>query len=150
VHRDSGGRPRPYLTTTFDEVDPELSPDGAWLAYTSNDSGVDEVYVSPFPVPSARYRVSTAGGRMPRWGADGRTIFYAGPSTFHAVPFVVAGGDRATLGAPRTIYRRPSVRTWDVTAGGSRLMFIDTVRLLELLGIEVVTGLDPDALARPR
>jgi hypothetical protein len=149
VHRDSGGQPRPYLTTAADESDPELSPDGKWLAYTSNETGLDEVYVSPFPAPSARYRVSATGGQFPRWSRDGRTLYYAARGSFEAVPFTLTG-DRPTLGASRTIYRRPSVRTWDVTNDGKRLMFIDTVRLLELLGLEVITGYTPGATAAAR
>ena len=54
-----------------------VAPIGRWLAYHSGESGVPEVYVVPFPVPSRRWQVSSAGGTSPRWRGDGKEIFYA-------------------------------------------------------------------------
>jgi Tol biopolymer transport system component len=69
--------PVPLLTSRFNEYAAALSPDGAWLAYVSNESGTPEVYVRPFPRTSeARYQVSRAGGEAPRWGRQGRELFY--------------------------------------------------------------------------
>jgi eukaryotic-like serine/threonine-protein kinase len=59
----------------------QFSPDGRWVAYVSNDSGQDEVYVVPFPGPGARVQVSTSGGAQPRWRSDGRELFYLSPET---------------------------------------------------------------------
>ncbi|MGK2935612.1 MAG: protein kinase domain-containing protein [Gemmatimonadaceae bacterium] len=67
---------RSYLATVADELNPELSPDGRWLAYTSNESGRDEVYVGPFPGPGGRTQVSSQGGRGPRWAHSGQRLFY--------------------------------------------------------------------------
>ena len=53
-----------------------MSPDGRWLAYVSDESGADEVYVNSFPRPSAALRVSVSGGREPRWAPGGRELFY--------------------------------------------------------------------------
>lgn len=69
---------RPYLRGPSDEHSPAVSPDGRWLAYVSNESGRDEVYVQPFPKPGTRVLVSSGGGREPRWAASGREIFYRG------------------------------------------------------------------------
>ena len=64
-------------TAEFTELDPALSPDGRWLAYTSNESGRPEVYVRPFPdVGSGRERISAEGGSSPVWARSGREIFY--------------------------------------------------------------------------
>ncbi len=64
-------------TAEFAEQDPALSPDGRWLAYTSDLSGRNEVYVSPFPnVDSGRVPVSTEGGFGPRWAHSGRELFF--------------------------------------------------------------------------
>ena len=69
-------RPSLYLTTEFTEgVGAQFSPDGRWVAYTSNESGRQEVYVASFPVPSSKWPVSTNGGLLPRWRGDGREIF---------------------------------------------------------------------------
>ena len=56
-----------------------FSPDGRWVAYTSNESGVDEIYVVPFPGPGGKFQVSSASGVLPRWRGDGREIFYLAP-----------------------------------------------------------------------
>ncbi len=53
-----------------------LSPDGHWLAYMSNDSGQNEVYVQPFPPTGAKYQISTSGGRNALWSPDGKQLFY--------------------------------------------------------------------------
>jgi serine/threonine-protein kinase len=69
--------PVPLVATRFDEVTPALSPDGRWLAYVSNESGRNEVYVRPFPeVDRGRWQISTAGGTWPLWAHSGRELFY--------------------------------------------------------------------------
>jgi serine/threonine-protein kinase len=68
--------PRPFLATEFDELNPKFAPDGRWLAYVSNESGRDEVYVRPFPGPGGRWQISTEGGTEPLWSHDGRELFY--------------------------------------------------------------------------
>ena len=72
---------RPLIATEFSELNAEISPDGRWLAYDSNESGRTEVYVRPFPeVDDGRWQVSTAGGSWPVWSADGQTLFFIGGS----------------------------------------------------------------------
>jgi hypothetical protein len=77
----SGDRkPFPYLTTPFDEVEASLSPNGRWLAYTTNESGSYEVIVRSFPDPSRdRRQISAQGGVHPRWKGDGSEIYYLDP-----------------------------------------------------------------------
>src|SRR5437588_6608101 len=73
----SGDRkPTPFLTTRFNEAAPTFSPDGRWVAYQSNESGRNEIYVTPFPQTGAKWQVSTAGGTEPRWRKDSHEIFY--------------------------------------------------------------------------
>ena len=68
--------PRPFLVTPFGEFAAQISPDGRWIAYTSNESGREEVYVQSFPGPGGKWQISTAGGGAPRWSGDGRQLFY--------------------------------------------------------------------------
>ena len=69
-------RLRPYLNGRFDEHSVALSPDGRWLAYVSNESGQDEVYVRAFAASGSPEQVSSGGGREPRWSRGGRELFY--------------------------------------------------------------------------
>jgi eukaryotic-like serine/threonine-protein kinase len=77
---DSDWRETVLLQTPFFERNGEVSPDGRWLAYESNESGQFEVFVRPFPaVDEGRWQVSTAGGRRPSWARNGRELFYVAP-----------------------------------------------------------------------
>ena len=69
-------KPIPYLQTDFNELHGQVSPDGQWLAYTSDESGTWEVYVQSFPVLGHRRTISTNGGAQPRWRKDGKELFY--------------------------------------------------------------------------
>jgi serine/threonine-protein kinase len=66
----------PAAATSFTELHPALSPNSRWLAYASNESGTNEVYVRPFPGPGGRWQVSNGGGGQPVWSPDGRELFY--------------------------------------------------------------------------
>jgi len=69
--------PTPLIVTKFKARCPTLSPDGRWLAYVSNETGRNEIYVVPFPSASAaKWTVSTRGGTEPRWSHSGRELFY--------------------------------------------------------------------------
>jgi eukaryotic-like serine/threonine-protein kinase len=72
-------KPRPFLNASYSEYDPHLSPDGRFLAYVSNESGREEVYVQTYPDRSDKWQVSNRGGNDPRWSADGREMFYLSP-----------------------------------------------------------------------
>jgi dipeptidyl aminopeptidase/acylaminoacyl peptidase len=69
-------KPIPFLQTPFSEIDGHFSPDGRWMAYMSNESGRQEVYVQTFPATGSKWQISTAGGRFPRWSRDGHELFY--------------------------------------------------------------------------
>ena len=84
------GEPSPWLATPFRERRPELSPDGRWLIYLSDESGRTEVYLQPYPGPGQRVKVSTAGGLEPSWSRDGHEIFYRGRGDLFAVSFDAA------------------------------------------------------------
>jgi serine/threonine-protein kinase len=74
------GEPEQFLKSEFSDFHPAFSPDGRWLAYTSNESGKDEVYVRPFPSPASgaggKWQISSSGGRLPIWSQTKRELLY--------------------------------------------------------------------------
>ena len=71
-----GGEPQSFFQSRSDETLPAFSPDGDWLAYVSDESGRQQVYVQPFPGPGPRYPISTEGGSEPVWGPGGQELFF--------------------------------------------------------------------------
>jgi serine/threonine-protein kinase len=104
--------PVPLAAGPFTELHPAIAPNGRWLAYASNESGVYEVYVRPFPAASgARWQVSTQGGRLPRWSPDGRELYYSDlQSNVIAAQVSLTGGFEVT--GSRTLFNNASV-VWD-------------------------------------
>jgi hypothetical protein len=64
----------PLIATAFNETHGRISPDGKWIAYTSNSTGRNEIYVRPFPSGACRYQISFHGGDWPRWRRDGKEL----------------------------------------------------------------------------
>ena len=87
-----GGEPVPFLATPFNDRAPRLSPDGRWLAYVSDQSGTDQVYLTPFPDGGRVLPVSTTGGTEPVWSRNGRELFYRLGSQMWAVAVDVNPG----------------------------------------------------------
>jgi Tol biopolymer transport system component len=97
-----GGDPVPFLLTPFDERSPRFSPDGKWLAYVSDESGRNEVYVQPFPGPGPKWLVSIDGGIDPVWSKDGRELFYRHDDQLMAV--AVSTTREFSAGRPRRLF----------------------------------------------
>jgi eukaryotic-like serine/threonine-protein kinase len=105
------------------EAQARFSPDGRWLAFCLIESGRSEVYLTSFPGPGERIRVSTAGGMSPRWRRDGRELFYvSADGQMTAIP-VRLGAD-APLGKAQSLFRIDPAgwRDYDVTADGTRFL----------------------------
>jgi eukaryotic-like serine/threonine-protein kinase len=93
-------RAEPYLQTPFNEQRGRFSPDSRWVAYTSDESGSNEIYVRSFPSGGTKWRVSSKGGDSARWRKDGRELFYLAPSgKLMSVP-IEASGTALKFGAP--------------------------------------------------
>jgi eukaryotic-like serine/threonine-protein kinase len=130
----SNGAAAPLIQSPGPERDAQFSPDGRWIAYSATDASRTEVFVtavissSPeLTVGGGPWRVSTDGGQMPRWRADSREIFFAGPSSLMAVPVITESG--FTAGAPVAVAggsQNRSLRGFgfiDATRDGRELLF---------------------------
>jgi Tol biopolymer transport system component len=125
----AGGEPTRFLTSKGSESNGQISPDGKWVAYASDESGNWEIYVTSFPSAAGKWQVSRGGGTEPRWGGDGKEIFYIGPrGMLMAVP--VNSASAFVTGTPAPLFqvygRAPisstDVFTYDVAKDGKRFL----------------------------
>ncbi|HEY7575164.1 MAG TPA: hypothetical protein VIB08_08385, partial [Thermoanaerobaculia bacterium] len=117
---EKGAQIEPLIATAAQEQAGRLSPDGRWLAYQSNESGVSEIYVRAFR-GAGRVHVSNKGGIDPMWGPDGREIFYRAGGTMMAARIETAPELRAD--APRALFKTPFLQ-YDVAPDGRRFLVI--------------------------
>jgi eukaryotic-like serine/threonine-protein kinase len=96
----------PFLATPFNEVQGALSPDGRWMAYTSDESGQPEVYVQAFPAGGGKLQVSVRGGSEPKWRTDGKELFYIGPD-LKLMSVRVKSGSTLEAGVPSGLFEMP-------------------------------------------
>jgi Tol biopolymer transport system component len=118
-------KPFPFLETPFTEYRARFSPDGRWVAYSSNESGRTEVYVAAFPKPESRALISTAGGTWSRWRRDGKEIFYVDLNNTLMAVEVDGSGSTFRVGTARPLFQtRPTGAgyRYDVTADGQRFL----------------------------
>jgi Tol biopolymer transport system component len=114
------------------ETQPRISPDGKWLAYTSGESGENEIYVRPFPnVDGGRWRVSTSGGDSPLWSPDGKELFYLVGNTEAVMRVAVETEPVFKRGNPETLFKGRYVGSypadgtpWDIDPDGNRFLMI--------------------------
>lgn len=96
-------KPFPYLQTEFLERHAKLSPDGHWLAYTSDESTRDEIYVQSFPMPGGKWQVSTQGGDRPVWSRDGKELYFVSPDR-KMMAAGVRSGSKFEAGVPKPLF----------------------------------------------
>jgi Tol biopolymer transport system component/predicted Ser/Thr protein kinase len=131
VLRMSDRKAEPFLQTPFTEGAPTFSPDGHWLAYVSNESGRNEIYVQPYPGPGGQYQISTDGGTEPVWNPKGGELFYRQGDKMMAVPVVTKGTFSADR--PHTLFEGsylPTPQTfpdYDVSRDGKRFLMVKAV-----------------------
>src|SRR6185369_14789568 len=103
-----GGKPVPLLHSTSNQLFAVFSPDGKWVAYSSDESGKWDVYVAPFSLggaPTGKRMVSDAGGMHPEWSRDGKQLYYlAADKRIMEVDVDTAHG-RFTAGVPRALFQ---------------------------------------------
>jgi len=115
------------LQGNFIEANPQVSPDGKWLAYLSNETGDQEIYARPFPdVNSGKWQISANGGQEPRWSRDGRELFYRSGDAMMAVAIETKPSFKA--GVPQKLFPDTYYSTvghnYDVSPDGKRLLMV--------------------------
>ncbi len=124
-------RVEPLLVTEFGEFRPAVSPDGRWMAYSSNESGQTEIYVRPFPnVNDQRIPISIGGGISPVWSPDSRELFYRNGDAMMVVSvsadpaFVASTPDVLFRGAYAGGVQGPAGRVYDIAPDGDRFLML--------------------------
>jgi serine/threonine-protein kinase len=125
------GKPFPLHDAEAYETEAQVSPDGRWVAYESQETGQIEVYVQPFPGPGGKERVSTQGGDSVRWAHNGRELYYRVVSGEGAVMEVdVQTSPQLHLGLPKILIKGVFGTTFDTAPDGKRFL------------VEMIGGLD--------
>jgi Tol biopolymer transport system component len=134
----AGGKPRVFVHTPGAAYDGQFSPDGHWVAYVSNESGREEVYVVPFdgnqvsntpPLEQValkkRWQVSANGGAFPRWRRDSKELFYVGPGDEFTAIGIEVKGSEFTMSEARPLFRESLAAVsspYDVSGDGQRFL----------------------------
>jgi eukaryotic-like serine/threonine-protein kinase len=129
-------KPFPFLQTEFDNYEGQFSPDGRWVAYASDESGRDEIYVGTFSpdataeasVAGGKWQISTDGGSQPRWRGDGKELYYLAPDG-KLMAVEIAASSVFQAGVPKVLFQAlreaefANETQWDVTPDGKRFLF---------------------------
>jgi serine/threonine-protein kinase len=129
VQPADGSPARPYATTSANETAARISPDGRWVAYTSDESGKSEVYLDSYPKPGRRTMMSLGGGAHPVWRGDGRELYYWQDGALVAAQLGSAWGDTPpSVTARNVLFRAPyyaALNTmYDVSADGKTFIIV--------------------------
>ncbi|HEV8231744.1 MAG TPA: hypothetical protein VGQ75_05310, partial [Thermoanaerobaculia bacterium] len=137
-------KPMAFAQTEFSEVQGQLSPDGRWMAYASDESGRMEVYVQPFPASGGKWQVSTSGGSQPRWRRDGKELFYVSADKrlmaveVKADATFEAGVAKALFGTRFLPAAAPHLMSYAVAGDGQRFLVTRLVEEEPAIPITVV------------
>jgi len=140
---DSAAKPEVFLQTDFTEDHASFSPDGRWVAYTSDESGSEEIYLRRFPDASGKIRVSREGGGGALWSPDSRELFYASGDRLMVVDVTL--GENIQLSAPRELFTGDfafeRVGNYDIAPDGQSFVVVRSERGDEgERGFHVVSG----------
>ncbi len=153
LDENGAGDPEPFVSTPFTESGPRFSPDGRWIAYTSNETGRPEIFVASFPPGGGKWQVSSGGGTQALWSGDGRELFFRTDTGIMSVRISTEGAsfranrpdvvfEAGFLGGLRGIllpgFNFPD---YDVSPGGDRfVMFQGTTEGAQATEAKVVLG----------
>jgi hypothetical protein len=152
----SDPKPKVFLHSEYNETYAQLSPDGHWLAYTSDESGKPEVWVRSFPAGDNPTKISIAGGSQARWGIDGKELFFHTPDAkIVSVAITLTAGSKPALqpGAPHVQFdARLSTNDqanvafeYDLSSDGKRFVISSPGAAVSALPLTVVANWDPAA-----
>ncbi len=134
---DKEKKPRDFIHTAYNESHGRFSPDGRWIAYSSDETGQSEIYLRQYPGPGTAIKVSTAGGENPVWRRDGRELFYVSRDNKMIAAEMRISGSSVEIGAVRTLFTRtPTMSEYDVFPDGKRFLIN---RLIEPTETDPVT-----------
>jgi serine/threonine-protein kinase len=120
---------QPFLRTPSTESAPRFSPNGRWLAYSSDESGRFEIYVQPYPGPGGKWQISPEGGTEPVWNPSGRELFYRSGDKMMAVG--VTTMPSFSVGKPKMLFEGPfelapaTFPNYDVSLDGQRFLMLE-------------------------
>ncbi len=121
-----GGKPFPILQDSWAEKNAQISPDGKWMAYASNESGRNEIYITAFPKGGAKWQVSKDGGTSPKWRGDGKEIYFLDGSDNVVAVDVAPAGSAVDLGVPHVLFQAIGMQRdygpFDVSADGKKFL----------------------------
>ncbi len=145
----AGGEGVPFQKDRGSQIDGQISPDGKWAAYASDESGTWEIYVTTFPAGAGKWQISRGGGTEPRWRGDGKEVFYLAPGgLITAVP--VSTLTEFSTGTPVPLFqfhgRAPISSTdsfsYDVTRDGKRFLVNRYVKPEKITPLTIVLNAD--------
>jgi Tol biopolymer transport system component len=124
-------RPILYLQTAFNEANAQFSPDPQdsprWMAYQSDESGRNEIYIQAVPARGAKYQISTAGGTNPHWRQDGRELYYMSADG-KLVAVRVTPGASLQIGTPQELFSNAGMRYFVSSRDGQRFLINQLAR----------------------
>jgi Tol biopolymer transport system component len=136
-----------FLVTKYNERSPAFSTDGKWIAYVSDESGTDEIYVRPYPNRGGKWTISRGGGREPVWGRDGKTLYFRRGNEVLSLNIELRDGDLSP-GEPRVVttvggenfFSVSGSQSYDVSPDGQRLLTMSGSELSPVRSLRVVVG----------
>jgi eukaryotic-like serine/threonine-protein kinase len=137
-------KPFPFLQSSFNETHAAFAPDGKWLAYTSDESGTNSVYIVPFPKGNGKWQVSTNGGREAHWRRDGKELFYISADQKLMSVDIHENGPSLVIGNPQPLMQlNPAVvpgTTYDASGDGSKFIVLSLTQEVTAEPITLVTN----------
>jgi Tol biopolymer transport system component len=143
VPLEGGGKPDRFVTGPYRQWDGHFSPNGRWVAYVSDESGRNEIYVTSYPRPEGKWQISSSGGEGPRWRGDGRELYYASADG-RLMAVALAEDDGLKIGGttalfPSRIGAGPSPY-YDVTADGKKFLISELLKVEDREPLTLVIG----------
>jgi eukaryotic-like serine/threonine-protein kinase len=129
-----------------------ISPDGHWMAYVSEESGRNEIYVTSYPGLQGKWQVSRDGGTEPRWRRDGKEIFFVNANTLMSEPITL--GESVSIGVPQSLFSTQfrehisvsDMNSYDVSKDGQRFLVNRYVKPKQIPPMEIILNFDPKQL----